>query len=289
VLYRWPTDPAGKPAAHKISWAQHNAPKASINTPDSPVKPFPTKGIPAPGGSGLLTPPTKGAGIAAPAGGVAVPTPTPATYDPFQTQPGDSASTISEVGDAQKWWNLQDAAFTGQLTEGERRLGVTGTDVVGADGVTGRQYALNLDNPYSRAAQLKVQFEQGRNGMIRGAGNNVFSGSQGALLRDATMREGKANDDLINDARDFYQGIQLNRGTAYDTALGRTTTSRRNDASERAADVRALPPKWEVGDPAPAKGTPTPVKAPKSFSSSDVAKTKAFVKAAKAKKKASIK
>lgn len=130
ALYRWPTDPAGKPAKHTISWEKHQANLKAKTAPGDPTIP----------GS--------------------EPEPPQSRFDPNAPLPIDAAYD-DEMAAIQKGLDTTRAGITGERTRGLAEYGFTET---GYDPMTGAQGALAFDpnNPFSKAALLKGTYDKNR-------------------------------------------------------------------------------------------------------------------------------
>jgi hypothetical protein len=181
ALYRWPTDPPGKKAAHTISWDDHQ--KSLIRGgPDGP----PPKGIGGqfPLGGG----PPKGLGGQVPLGGIQGPPPASIPGIAGPTTPGAPGSLppgpqgpqplpVDPIydDDAAGLLNRRtsdEAGITGARTRGLSEYGFTETNVDPATGVG--TLAFDPNNPFSRASLLKRNYDISRTG----TGNRMASGGQ---------------------------------------------------------------------------------------------------------------
>lgn len=243
ALHRWPTDPKGKAPAHTISWSAHQAHlkananpakkgEVKVSTPNGfiPVSEWDFNG--GGGTAGVETAPE-------PVAPGLLPLPVDAAYD-------------DEIAGHQKTRDDTITGLGGARTRGLLDYGFT------EDPAT-KALAFDPNNPFSRAALLKKNFDVSRNatGQQMGAGGQLYAGSF-QTAQDSINRNQLGSEDTLQKSLTGFlannSNAVTNTGNQYEFNAARAAAAR----TGRAADNPLYSPTASTAALAP-KPTPKPV------------------------------
>jgi hypothetical protein len=227
ALYRWPTDPKGKAAAHTISWDAHQAHlKANAN----PAKPGEVK-ISTPNGfipvsewdfgygKGVLQPdPTAPLAPGAPPPAGELPLPVDSTYD-------------SDIAGYDRTRRDTKTGLVGERDRGLKEYGFT-------EDPTSKALAFDPNNPFSRASLLKKNYDVSRasTGQNMGSRGQLYAGAY-QTAQDSINRGQLGDEDTLQKSLGAFlagnTGAMTDADTLYEnnaaTADARRTLRAPND------------------------------------------------------------
>jgi hypothetical protein len=258
ALYRWPTDPPGKKAAHTIPWEKHNKP-ANTGSVGIGGKPL------APGAwerGDFLAALLKGS---TPAPTVSAPDPAPAApaadYDPPQGAPLAAPPDAAYDDEVAGLGRQRDSTLTG-LTQA-RTAGLL--DYGFSEDPATKALAFDPNNPFSKAALLKKNYDTSRRstGQSMGASGQLYSGAY-QNAQDLTNRNQLGAENTLQSSLTSWlaqnTGSAAKAGTDYELGVARADGSRTARAGDSplyapTADLPAAPA--PVAPVAPTAAAPT--------------------------------